>query len=270
MRPAPPATAPTARGIAGDQRAALKGMSDWYMATQLKNFKEGIRGAHPQDMYGAQMALMAAMLATTRQSATSWPTSTPSAEPRRSASESAFSEERRFTACRTRRIRLRTTREVEEVELYHPKTFIGKYIWSQDAKVIAIQYAVTAIGIGLVALVLSWLMRLQLGFPDRFAFIDPSELPAVRQHARDDHGDLPADGAVPGRLRQLPDPADGRRARHGVPVREHGELLGLPVGRAAAGGELLRARRAHRRGLDAVPAAGDPRRARRARTGASS
>ena len=55
--------------------------------------------------------------------------------------------------------------EVDEVELYHPKTFIGKYIWSQDAKVIAIQYAITAIGIGLVALVLSWLMRLQLGFP---------------------------------------------------------------------------------------------------------
>jgi cytochrome c oxidase subunit I len=64
--------------------------------------------------------------------------------------------------------------EVEEVELYHPKTFIGKYIWSQDAKVIAIQYAVTAMGIGLVALVMSWLMRLQLGYPDRFAFIDPS------------------------------------------------------------------------------------------------
>src|SRR5438046_9132519 len=32
----------------------------------------------------------------------------------------------------------------------------------------------TAMGIGLVALVLSWLMRLQLGFPDRFSFIDPS------------------------------------------------------------------------------------------------
>ena len=64
--------------------------------------------------------------------------------------------------------------EVAEVELYHPKTFIGKYIWSQDAKVIAIQYAITAIGIGLVALVLSWLMRLQLGFPNTFHFIDPS------------------------------------------------------------------------------------------------
>jgi cytochrome c oxidase subunit 1 len=64
--------------------------------------------------------------------------------------------------------------EVGEVELYHPKTFIGKYIWSQDAKVIAVQYAITAIGVGLVALVLSLIMRLQLGFPHAFSFINPS------------------------------------------------------------------------------------------------
>src|SRR3970282_1448328 len=64
--------------------------------------------------------------------------------------------------------------EVEEVELYHPKTWVGKYVWSQDAKIIAVQYAMTAIGIGLVALVLSWLMRLQLAFPNSFSFIDPS------------------------------------------------------------------------------------------------
>ena len=64
--------------------------------------------------------------------------------------------------------------EVPEVELYHPKTFIGKYIWSQDAKVIAVQYGITAIAIGLVALVLSGLMRLQLGFPHAFSFINPS------------------------------------------------------------------------------------------------
>ncbi len=73
--------------------------------------------------------------------------------------------------------------EVAEVELYHPKTFIGKYIWSQDAKIIAIQYSITAIGIGLVALVLSWLMRLQLGFPNSFSFIDPSNyLQMVTMH----------------------------------------------------------------------------------------
>src|SRR6266536_2110656 len=64
--------------------------------------------------------------------------------------------------------------EVEEPELYHPKTFVGKYIWSQDAKVIAVQYAITAIGVGLVALVLSGIMRLQLGFPHVFTFINPS------------------------------------------------------------------------------------------------
>jgi len=63
--------------------------------------------------------------------------------------------------------------ETPEMELYHPKTFVGKYIWSQDAKVIAIQYALTAMAIGFVALVLSWLMRLQLAFPNAFSFIDP-------------------------------------------------------------------------------------------------
>src|SRR5258708_6771753 len=63
--------------------------------------------------------------------------------------------------------------EVEEPELYHPKTFVGKYIWSQDAKVIAVQYAITAMAVGLVALVLSGLMRLQLGFPHSFSFITP-------------------------------------------------------------------------------------------------
>ncbi|MCE8001886.1 cytochrome c oxidase subunit I [Billgrantia ethanolica] len=64
--------------------------------------------------------------------------------------------------------------EFDNAELVHPKTFLGKYVWSQDAKVIAIQYGITAIAIGLVALVLSILMRLQLGFPNTFALIDPS------------------------------------------------------------------------------------------------
>ncbi len=62
--------------------------------------------------------------------------------------------------------------EVEEEELYHAHSWITKYVFSQDAKVIAIQYSLTAIAIGLVGLVLSWLMRLQLGFPDYFSFID--------------------------------------------------------------------------------------------------
>ena len=64
--------------------------------------------------------------------------------------------------------------EIPEMELYHAKTWVGKYVWSQDAKVIAIQYSLTAIAIGLVALGLSVIMRLQLGFPHTFEFIDPS------------------------------------------------------------------------------------------------
>jgi cytochrome c oxidase subunit 1 len=62
--------------------------------------------------------------------------------------------------------------EVEDVELYHPHSWVTKYVFCQDAKVIAIQYATTALAIGMVALVLSWLMRLQLGFPGTFSFID--------------------------------------------------------------------------------------------------
>ncbi len=62
--------------------------------------------------------------------------------------------------------------EVEDVELYHPKNWWTKYVFSQDAKIIAIQYFLTAIAIGMVALVLSWLMRLQLAFPGYFSFID--------------------------------------------------------------------------------------------------
>ena len=61
--------------------------------------------------------------------------------------------------------------EVEDVELYHPKSWITKYVYSQDAKVIAVQYSLTAMAIGVVALVLSWLMRLQLAFPGYFSFI---------------------------------------------------------------------------------------------------
>ena len=60
-----------------------------------------------------------------------------------------------------------------EQEHHDPQTFITKYIWSQDHKVIAVQYGLTAIFVGLIALGLSAMMRLQLGFPDEFTFINP-------------------------------------------------------------------------------------------------
>ena len=62
------ATCAACHGAKGQGNAAtnappLKGMSDWYMARQLKNFRQGVRGAHAEDPHGAQMALIAAMLA---------------------------------------------------------------------------------------------------------------------------------------------------------------------------------------------------------------
>jgi cytochrome c oxidase subunit I len=73
--------------------------------------------------------------------------------------------------------------EMEEMELYHPKTWLGRYVFSQDAKIIAIQYSLTAIAIGLVALFLSLVMRLQLGFPETFSFMGPAAyLQSVTMH----------------------------------------------------------------------------------------
>ena len=51
------------RGIQQMNAPRLAGMSDWYLVTQLKNFKQGIRGSHPKDLYGTQMMSMAATLA---------------------------------------------------------------------------------------------------------------------------------------------------------------------------------------------------------------
>ena len=54
----------------------------------------------------------------------------------------------------------------ESMELHHPHSWVTKYWYSQDHKVIAVQYGITAMAVGLVALVLSWIMRMQIGFPE--------------------------------------------------------------------------------------------------------
>jgi len=41
-------------------------MSDWYLAQQLRNFRQGIRGGHAQDFAGSQMASMSKALADDR------------------------------------------------------------------------------------------------------------------------------------------------------------------------------------------------------------
>ena len=40
----------------------LAGMSDWYMVIQLQKFRNGLRGDHPDDIYGLQMAVFATLL----------------------------------------------------------------------------------------------------------------------------------------------------------------------------------------------------------------
>ncbi len=39
----------------------LTGQNDWYIYRQLMNFQKGIRGQHPEDLYGKQMMEMAEM-----------------------------------------------------------------------------------------------------------------------------------------------------------------------------------------------------------------
>jgi cytochrome c oxidase subunit II len=52
----------TGLGIQAMNGPRLVHMSDWYLARQLKNFKEGIRGSHRQDYYGGQMALISSIV----------------------------------------------------------------------------------------------------------------------------------------------------------------------------------------------------------------
>ena len=63
--------------------------------------------------------------------------------------------------------------EKPDQELYHSHSWWTTYVFSQDAKYIGIQYALTAIGTGLIGLVLSWMMRLQLAFPG-LGILEPS------------------------------------------------------------------------------------------------
>ncbi len=47
------------QGIRAMNAPRAAGMSDWYLARQLENFREGVRGSHSSDFYGFQMGLMA-------------------------------------------------------------------------------------------------------------------------------------------------------------------------------------------------------------------
>lgn len=57
------ATCASCHGANGEGNQALNapaiaGQQDWYLTRQLQNFQQGIRGAHPKDVYGMQMRPM--------------------------------------------------------------------------------------------------------------------------------------------------------------------------------------------------------------------
>lgn len=51
-------------GLQALNSPAIAGQETWYLETQLKNYKAGVRGAHAKDIYGMQMRPMAMTLPT--------------------------------------------------------------------------------------------------------------------------------------------------------------------------------------------------------------
>jgi cytochrome c553 len=53
---------PAAEGNPALNSPALAGGDDWYLLAQLRAFRDGVRGAHPEDQTGRQMRAMAVVL----------------------------------------------------------------------------------------------------------------------------------------------------------------------------------------------------------------
>src|SRR5690606_9497148 len=53
---------PNGEGMEALNAPALAGQESWYTIRQLQNFKSGVRGSNPKDIYGMQMAPMAQTL----------------------------------------------------------------------------------------------------------------------------------------------------------------------------------------------------------------
>ena len=160
--------------------------------------------------------------------------------------------------------------------------FWRKYVFSQDHKVIGIQYTITGLLFLLFGFTLMMLMRWQLAYPGAPIPLIGQLLGAgararrhhaarvlqpARRHARHHHGVPRRRAAGRRRLRQLRDAAADRRARHGVPQAQHGELLGVLRRRRRHARELLRARRRGAVGLDVLSAAVGHRHRRARRCG---
>lgn len=60
---------PNGEGSWATDAPALAGMDDWYIAHQLQNYRDGIRGTHREDKYGYQMTSMVKAMRTDQQTA---------------------------------------------------------------------------------------------------------------------------------------------------------------------------------------------------------
>ncbi|MAM70683.1 MAG: hypothetical protein CMP91_06015 [Gammaproteobacteria bacterium] len=55
---------PNGEGLEALNAPKIAGQQAWYTVRQLQNFKNGVRGSDPRDIYGQQMAPMAQILTT--------------------------------------------------------------------------------------------------------------------------------------------------------------------------------------------------------------
>ncbi|HJM08625.1 MAG TPA: cbb3-type cytochrome c oxidase subunit I [Gammaproteobacteria bacterium] len=66
--------------------------------------------------------------------------------------------------------------------IHHPKSWLTKYVFSQDHKTVAIQYFSLSLLTGVVGVILSMVMRLQLGFPGLFDISPDTYYQSITMH----------------------------------------------------------------------------------------
>ena len=138
------------------------------------------------------------------------------------------------------------------------QTFLH-YAWSTDHKMIASSTCSPVWRWRSSAGFFAYVFRMQLAFPDKvvpfFGTVSPHQYnPLVTNHGTH-HDLLGRDARADRGVRQLPDPADGRLRRHGVPAAQPPQLPDLPPLRDRADRVVLRAGRRLRRRVDRLPSA---------------
>ncbi len=153
---------------------------------------------------------------------------------------------------------------------HHEPGFLGKYVFSQDHKVIGLQYGFTSLLFLFFGFTLMMFMRWQLAFPGRplpllGGCVRPDlapggiMLPELYNQLGAMHGTIMVFlGVVPlavGAFGNYLVPLQIGGAGHGFPEAQHGELLDVLRRRRRDAGQLLRAGRRGAVGLDVLSAA---------------